>query len=136
MMTAMIFTILLLAFIVMPVLELAVLIRVHEHIGLANTIALVIVTGVAGATLARIQGWMVVQQIRRDLAGGRMPAPRLMDGVMILIAGILLITPGLITDTLGFLLLLPPVRAAIRAWLRRKIEESIHRGRTTVMWWG
>jgi UPF0716 protein FxsA len=132
----MIFSYLLAAFIVMPVVELAVLIRVHNHIGLANTIALVIITGVAGAIMARAQGFMVLMQLRRDMAEGRMPAPRLMDGVMILVAGVLMITPGLITDCTGFLLLMPPVRAAIRGWLRRKVEESIRSGNTTIRWGG
>jgi len=130
----MIFSYLLAAFIVMPIVELAVLIRVHSHIGLANTIAVVIVTGFAGAIMARAQGFMVLMQIRKDMAEGRMPAPRLMDGVMILIAGVLLITPGLITDGAGFLLLMPPIRAAIRGWLRRKVEASIRNGNTTVHW--
>ena len=132
----MILTYLLAAFIIMPVLELAVLIRVHEHIGLGNTILLVIFTGVVGAVMARAQGFMVLMQIRRDMAEGRLPAPRLMDGVMILIAGVLLVTPGLITDTTGFLLLLPPVRSAIRGWMRRKLEDSIRRGDTTIVWRG
>ena len=132
----MIFSYLLAAFIVMPVVEIAVLIRVHNHIGLANTIALVIITGVAGAIMARAQGFMVLMQLRRDMAEGTMPAPRLMDGVMILIAGVLMITPGLITDSAGFLLLMPPVRAAIRGWLRRKVEESIRSGNTTIKWRG
>lgn len=132
----MILTYLLAAFIVMPVVELAVLMRVHGHIGLANTIALVIVTGVIGAIMARAQGFMVLMQIRRDMDAGRMPAPRLMDGVMILVAGVLMITPGLITDGAGFLLLMPPVRAAIRGWLRKKVEESIKSGNTTIRWGG
>lgn len=132
----MILTYLLIAFICMPIVELAVLMRVHDHIGFANTIALVIVTGVAGAFLARQQGFMVLMQIRRDMAEGRMPAPRLMDGVMILVAGVLLVTPGLVTDVVGFLLLMPPVRSGIRAWLRRKLEDSIRRGNTTITWRG
>ena len=130
----MILSYLMLIFVCLPIAELAVLIRVHDHFGWANTIGLVFLTGVAGAFLARAQGLMVVMQIRRDLAEGRMPAPRMIDGVMILIAGVMLITPGLITDTAGFLLLCPPVRAFLRVWMRRKFEESIRRGQTTVVW--
>lgn len=111
-------------FILMPIAELAVLMEVHAAVGLWNTIAIVVLTGFGGAILARWQGLMVVMDIQRDLAEGRMPAPRLIDGVMILVAGLLLITPGLITDTVGFLLLVPIVRKEIRVWLRRKLEDK------------
>ena len=121
-------------FVGLPLLELIVLLKVHAHFGLGNTVALVFLTGVIGAFLARAQGLMVVLQIRHDMAEGRMPAPRLIDGVMILVAGVLLITPGLITDTVGFLLLCPPVRAALRLWMRRKLEESLRKGQATVIW--
>ncbi len=119
----------------MPILELAVLLKVHQSLGLGNTLAIVIFTGVVGAVLARAQGLMVMTAIQRDLAEGRMPAPRLMDGVMILIAGVLLITPGLITDSAGFLLLLPPVRVSIRALLRQKLEEKLRNGSTNLTIW-
>ncbi len=131
----MIFTWLVTLFIAMPILELAVLLKVHQSLGLGNTLAIVIFTGVVGAVLARAQGLMVMTAIQRDLAEGRMPAPRLMDGVMILIAGVLLITPGLITDSAGFLLLLPPVRVSIRALLRQKLEEKLRNGSTNLTIW-
>ena len=131
----MILSSLLAAFIIMPIIELAVLLKLNEYAGLVNTIAIVIITGFVGAFLARAQGIMVLAQIRRDLAEGRMPAPRLMDGVMILIAGVLLITPGLITDTVGFLLLIPVVRSTIRAWLRRKLEEKFRDGTANITFW-
>ena len=131
----MMLTSLITAFILIPILELAVLLKLHEAAGLGNTLAIVIITGFVGAFLARAQGIMVLAQIRRDLAEGRMPAPRLMDGVMILIAGVLLITPGLITDTAGFLLLIPVVRSTIRAWLRRKLEEKFRDGTANITFW-
>ena len=131
----MLLTSLITAFILIPILELAVLLKLHEAAGLGNTLAIVIITGFVGAFLARAQGIMVLAQIRRDLAEGRMPAPRLMDGVMILIAGVLLITPGLITDTVGFLLLIPVVRSTIRAWLRRKLEEKFRDGTANITFW-
>ena len=126
---------LLAAFIILPVLELTVLFRVHESLGLGNTLAIVIFTGVAGAFLAKAQGILVMARLRRDLAEGRMPAPQLMDGMMILIAGVLLITPGLITDATGFLLLVPAVRAAIRVWLRQKLEEKLRDGSVKPTMW-
>lgn len=131
----MILTWLLAAFIIMPVLELAVLFKVNDSFGLVNTLALVIFTGVAGAFLAKAQGIMVMTRAHRDLAQGRLPAPHLMDGVMILVAGVLLITPGLITDTVGFLLLVPAVRRAIRAWLRIKLEQKLRDGSFRVTNW-
>ena len=124
----MIFTYLLAAFIIMPIVEIVVLFKVYQTFGLWETVGLVIFTGFFGAYLARAQGLMVIQDMRRDLAEGRMPAPRLIDGVMILIAGVLLITPGLITDIAGFLLLLPAVRAGIRRWLKGKIEQKLRDG--------
>lgn len=126
---------LLAAFILIPILELAVLLKLHDVAGLVNTLAIVIITGFVGAFLARAQGIMVLAQIQRDLAEGKMPAPRLMDGVMILIAGVLLITPGLITDTVGFLLLIPAVRTIIRAWLRRKLEEKFRDNTANITFW-
>ena len=126
---------LLAAFIILPVLELTVLFKVHESLGLGNTLAIVIFTGVAGAFLAKAQGILVMARLRRDLAEGRMPAPQLMDGMMILIAGVLLITPGLITDATGFLLLVPAVRAAIRVWLRQKLEEKLRDGSVKPTMW-
>jgi len=131
----MIMTSLLAVFILMPIAEIAVLLRVHDAIGLFDTLMLVILTGFAGAFLARQQGMMVLLQIRKDMAEGRMPAPRLMDGVMILVAGVLLITPGLITDTIGFLLLVPVVRAWIRNWLQRKIESKLRDGSANITVW-
>jgi len=131
----MIFSFLVAIFILMPIAEIAVLLRVHDAIGLFDTLLLVVVTGFAGAFLARQQGMLVLFQIQKDMSEGRMPAPRLMDGVMILIAGVLLITPGLITDAIGFLLLVPLVRAGIRRWLQRKIASRIREGSADVTVW-
>jgi UPF0716 protein FxsA len=76
-----------------------------------------------------------MRDIRRDLAVGIMPAPRLIDGVMILIAGVLLITPGLLTDSVGFLLLVPFVRAVIRRWLQRRFEQALRNGTVETTAW-
>lgn len=124
-------------FITLPIVELAVLFRVHEYMGFFPTLGLVITTGFVGAVLARAQGLMLLMAIRRELAEGRMPAPHLLDGVMILVAGALLVTPGLLTDTAGFLLLVPAVRAAVRRWLRARIEHKLRfdSGTTTLWRW-
>jgi UPF0716 protein FxsA len=128
----MIFSYLLAAFILLPIAEFWLLFRANEHLGLLPTLLIVMGTGFVGAWLARAQGFMIMLEIQRDLAEGRMPAPRMMDGVMILIAGAFLITPGLITDTAGFLLLIPPVRAYIRGWLCLRIERKLQDGSITI----
>jgi len=128
----MIFSYLVAAFILLPVAELWVLFRVNEHLGLGPTLLIVMGTGFVGAWLARAQGFMIMLQIQRDLAEGRMPAPRLIDGAMILVAGAFLVTPGLITDTVGFLLLVPAVRVSIRMWLKGVIERKLRNGSISV----
>jgi UPF0716 protein FxsA len=127
----MIFSSLLTAFIVMPILELWLLVKLGGHYGVLPTILLVVMTGVAGAWMARTQGLMVLMSIQREMGAGRMPAPQMIDGVMILVAGVLLLTPGLITDVTGFLLLTPPVRVVIRGWMRRKLERKLREGTVT-----
>jgi len=126
-----IFSSLLTAFIVMPILELWLLIKLGGYYGIVPTLLLVVLTGIAGAWMARTQGLMVLLAIQREMAEGRMPAPQMIDGVMILVAGVLLLTPGLITDAAGFLLLVPPVRAQIRGWLRLKLEKKLREGTVT-----
>lgn len=125
------FSWLLTAFIVIPLAELWLLVKLGGYFGVVPTLLLVVVTGIAGAWLARTQGLLVLMTVQRDLAEGRMPTPALIDGAMILVAGVLLITPGLITDTAGFLLLVPPVRALVRGWLRRKLEKKLREGTVT-----
>jgi UPF0716 protein FxsA len=115
-------------FIGLPIVELAVLLELHGAAGLAPTLLLVLLTGVVGAALVRRQGLAVLLQIQRELSIGNLPAPQMMDAVMILIAGALLVTPGLITDTAGFLLLVPAFRRYIRSWLKLKMEEKIRSG--------
>ena len=123
-----IFSVLLACFIVIPLIELAVLFRVGDRVGPGATVAIVILTGIVGASLARAQGARVIADIQQAAAAGQMPAPYLLDGLMILIAGVLLITPGLLTDGVGFLLLVPVVRREVRAWLKVKLERKLRDG--------
>ncbi|MBI2204534.1 MAG: FxsA family protein, partial [Candidatus Rokubacteria bacterium] len=92
-------------FIAVPLAELALLIEIGRHVGVVTTIALVIVTGALGAALARHQGLGVLRDMRGQLAAGQVPASSLVDGLIILVAAALLITPGILTDTVGFLCL-------------------------------
>lgn len=103
-----------------PLIELALLVWVEGRIGLGATVAMVVVTGVLGAALARQQGLAVVRRIQAQLAAGEVPGAALVDGLLILIAGVVLLTPGLLTDAAGFLLLVPPLRARLRRLLRRR----------------
>jgi UPF0716 protein FxsA len=119
-------------FIGLPMAELAVLLKVHEVFHFWPTFLLVISTGVVGSFLVKWQGLSLLLEIQREMADGNIPAPQMMDGVMILVAGAFLITPGLITDTAGFLLLIPFVRQQIRFWLRKKLEEKMRNGQVVV----
>ncbi|MCG6950125.1 MAG: FxsA family protein [Acidobacteria bacterium] len=120
---------LLLLFTVVPLIELFLLVKLGTIIGIGPTVLIVICTGVLGAWLARSQGLGVLRRITEDLNQGRMPTGSLVDGLLILIAGAVLLTPGLITDALGFFLLLPPgralVRKAITTRLSRRSETAV-----------
>lgn len=115
-------------FIGLPILELGILIKLHGIVGFAPTVLLVLLTGIAGAALVRRQGIAILFSIQREMAAGNLPAPQMIDGIMVLLAGALLITPGLITDTVGFALLIPTVRTLLRGWLRKKLEAKIRGG--------
>ncbi len=120
--------VLIILFIGLPILEIAVLFELHGAIGFLPTVLLVFLTGIVGATLVRRQGIAILFGIQNEMAVGNLPAPQVLDGVMILVAGAFLVTPGLITDTAGFALLVPGVRRLIRRWLRCKLEEKLKSG--------
>ncbi len=122
------FAALLILFIGLPLAELALLIKIGQLHGIGLTVALVVVTGITGASLARWQGFKILQRIRAELAQGRMPAPELLDGLLILVAGAVLLTPGLITDVLGFLLLVPASRRVIKGWVQHILKNKISKG--------
>ena len=103
----------LLAFLVVPLLEIAVFILIGDRIGLWPTIALVVVTAVAGAALLRSQGLATVKQARACFERGEAPVQQVFDGVCLLFAGALLLTPGFLTDSIGLLLFAPPVRGSL-----------------------
>ena len=113
---------LLLLFILTPLIELWLLMLVSEHLGAATTIWLVLVTGFVGASLARRQGIQTWLTIQRETQQGKMPAASLVDALMIFVAGLLLITPGILTDVVGFSLLVPPIRTLLRNRFRSSIK--------------
>lgn len=118
----MIFLRLLLLFTIVPLVELWLLLAISQYTGPTLTILLVIGTGIAGAALARRQGWQTWSRIQAQLAQGQPPTGSLLDGMMILIAGALLITPGVLTDLVGFALLVPAIRDVLRQRLGRWIK--------------
>ena len=120
--------ILAIAFIVVPLAELAVLIAVGDVIGLWPTLLLLLVVSVAGAWLAKREGLAAWRRFQLALAEARVPTIEVADGAMILLAGALLLTPGFLTDVAGVLLLLPPTRALVRRLAPRLAERRLRRG--------
>lgn len=118
---------LLLFFTVVPLVELWLLITIGEAIGPIPTIAIILVTGVVGASLARWQGTLCLQTVRRQIQAGQLPTDSLLDGLGILVAGALLITPGVLTDIVGFGLLIPPLRRVVRRLIGARIRAKIQR---------
>lgn len=124
----MFFTKLLLLFIIVPVVELYVLIEIGRKIGTWSTIGIIILTGILGAYLVKSQGFLILRKIQNDLNEGILPGDSLIQGAIILAGGILLITPGFITDTIGFVFLIPTGREVVKKyllkWLKGKIREG------------
>jgi UPF0716 protein FxsA len=114
-----------LIFLVVPIAELAVILQVGQLIGPWYTIVLLLAVSAAGAWLVKREGLGVVRRFRRQLDAGALPGKELADGVLILFAGALLLTPGFLTDCVGLLLLLPPVRAVIRASVLRRFAGRV-----------
>lgn len=117
-------------FVLLPIVELAILIQVGQAIGMGPTLVLVVATGFLGATLARRQGLRAWLAIRAELQTGRMPAGALVDGLLILIGGIVLLTPGILTDLLGFALLVPTTRSGLKRVFRKRFQQALDRGET------
>lgn len=119
---------LMLLFILMPLIELAILVYLGTIIGALYTILIVVATGILGAVMARHQGLAALSRIRSSIESGIMPANELFDGALILAGGLLLLTPGIITDIVGFAVLVPQTRRIIRRWIRSLIHRRIQRG--------
>ena len=124
---------LLFLFVVLPAVELALLIEVGRLIGTPGTLALIVLTGMFGASLARRQGLAVIRDIQTESAAGRLPAEALVDGAMILVAGALLVTPGVLTDAVGFACLVPGARRIVKRVVWRAVEQAMRDGRVHVV---
>jgi len=116
-----------LLFVLLPLVELAILVEIGRRIGTITTIALVTITGVTGAFLARREGLGVLRRAQADVRAGRVPGPHLVDAVVILVAAALLITPGVLTDLAGFLCLAPATRRLIRRQLWELLTRAVRR---------
>lgn len=115
-------------FTAIPIVELYILIKIGQLIGAFPTIAIVLVTGIVGAGLARQQGARVWYEIEMQMQQGVFPADRLVDGLLLVVAGAVLITPGVLTDILGFAILIPLSRAPIREWVKARLSRMMDRG--------
>ncbi len=120
-------------FVLIPILELMLLVRIGESVGLLPTLALVVVTGAVGAALARAEGAKVFFQFQKELAQGRLPGQPLQDGISVLVGGAFLLTPGILTDVAGLLLLFPPTRRWVQRRVRARLERRIRDGTLNVM---
>ena len=107
-------------FVVMPIAEIMLLIEVGDHIGGLNTVALVILTAIVGAALLRQQGLDTLLKANQKMAQGQIPIKEMLQGIMLAVGGALLLTPGFITDAIGFICLLPFTRAWLAGLLLRK----------------
>lgn len=116
------FLILVILFICIPVIEITLFIQVGGIIGVWPTIAIVLITAFVGASVVRSQGIQTLMSVQSRLQQGELPAQQIMEGVMLAVAGVLLVTPGFMTDALGVLLLLPVVRSAIAKQLMKRVK--------------
>jgi UPF0716 protein FxsA len=118
---------LILAFALLPVAEIYVLIEVGSVIGSLNTVAIILLTAVAGGYLARTEGTRTYHQIQAHLQRGVIPRNEIVDALLIFAAGIVLLTPGFITDLAGLAILFPPTRVPIREFIKRRFKDKMDR---------
>jgi UPF0716 protein FxsA len=131
------FKVFFLLFLLVPLIELYVLIEVGSEIGALPTILLTILTAIVGAALMRHQGVATLQKAQNSLAQGQVPATEMMEGMLIFLGGLFLLIPGLITDALGFLLLIPPIRHALanKIIAQRQAEYARYKGQVYEAEW-
>ncbi|HEU5138618.1 MAG TPA: FxsA family protein [Bacillales bacterium] len=126
---------LLLLFIVVSALEIGLLVLAGNLIGVWPTVGLIILTGLLGAWLSKKQGAEVLRLAQVQLRNGDIPSEAILDGVCVLVGGVLLLTPGFLSDTCGFLLLIPQTRVLIKVWIRKALRRLISRGSITFFTW-
>lgn len=115
-------------FIVVPMVEIYVIVQVGHAIGVFETLGLLLLLSFVGAWLTKHEGFIVLQRLRAQLEAGRAPTAEIIDGVLVLAAGVLMLTPGFVTDAVGLLVLFPPTRALLRMYLRRRFDMQVFGG--------
>ncbi len=123
---------LLLLFIAVPTIELVLLLKIGSMIGILPTVAVILITGVLGAGLARLQGLSVLGQLQAEMGTGRLPAGPMVDGAIILVAAALLMTPGFLTDIFGFLCLTPATRSVMKRLMWARFERAVKKGNLNI----
>ena len=119
---------LLLLFTIVPLVELAILMKLGAIFGVLHTIAIVIITGILGAFLARSQGLKVIRELQESLSKGDIPTNPIIEGILVLLSAALLVTPGVLTDVIGFTLVIPYTRRIIRELLKEYLKDKIAHG--------
>ncbi|MDX8363951.1 FxsA family protein [Cytobacillus sp. Hm23] len=119
--------------IIVPALEIGLLILSGNTLGIFPTIVLIILTGVLGAWLAKKQGMETLRNFQQQVSYGRPPGDAIIDGLCILVGGVVLLTPGFITDAIGFMLLIPLTRNILKPFLLKIIKRMIDRGSITII---
>ena len=119
--------------IITPILDLYILIKASRAMGFWTTVALIILTAIAGYYLAKSEGKLVISKINRELSQGNMPGDDLLTGLCILIGGFFLLLPGIITDIIGITMILPGTREVFKQYAKRKLEDRIRKGYTNII---
>ncbi|WP_099188656.1 FxsA family protein [Tepidibacter mesophilus] len=119
---------LILLFTVVPLVELAILFKLNAYIGFFSTIGIVVFTGVLGAYLAKSQGREILFRIRYEMQDGRLPGEQLINGLCVLVGGAMLLTPGILTDISGFILVIPITREVVKVFVKKKLQKMVDEG--------
>jgi UPF0716 protein FxsA len=122
-------------FILIPAIEITLLIWTGQAIGALNTFIIIILTGILGAALAKKEGAEVLRLTQVQLRNGEIPSQSILDGLCILAGGIVLLTPGFVTDLFGFILLIPYTRAIIKLWLKNWFLKHMQNGNANIIYW-
>lgn len=120
-----------LLFLVVPVVEIYLIVQVSAEIGFGSTLFVLIAVSIVGAWLVKYQGISVIRRVQRQLQQGSLPTDAVIDGGLVLLAGVLMLTPGFLTDAVGLILLVPPTRAVVRSVLKRRYSNRLVASGTT-----
>ncbi len=123
---------LILLFTIVPLVELAILFKLNAYIGFFSTIGIVIFTGILGAYLAKSQGKEILFRIRHEMQDGRLPGDQLINGLCVLVGGAMLLTPGILTDMSGFILVIPVTREFVKGFVKDKLQRMVDEGKVNL----